>query len=189
MSADTKVSARRVSLARFAGPAGFVAFVGAMVVACIPEPLVTTTECPPFEDFKKVSPLLERRCGTLDCHGNISRPLRIYGQYGLRKPTEGVDDPGLYSGNLDDPTTQTEVVANYRAACGLEPEKMEQVQTGELGPEGLTLVRKPRLAEKHKGGRIWDQGKPPDRCLVGWVEGDYDPGTMDGADCATAIQE
>jgi len=180
---------RKLALGRLAAPVLATAIVAALVVACIPEPLVTTVDCPPFQDFQKVSPLLERRCGTLDCHGNASRPLRIYGQYGLRLPTDGVDDPGLYSGNLADPTTQTERVANYRAVCGLEPEKMQAVQSGELGPEGLTVVRKPRLAEKHKGGRIWDQGKPPDRCLVTWIEADYDPGTMDGSDCDTALQE
>jgi hypothetical protein len=178
-----------MKLARWLSPVGVVGFVSAMVVACIPEPLITDATCPPLEDFKKVSPLLERRCGTLDCHGQASRPLRIYGQYGLRLKPDDVNDPDLYSGNLDHPTTPIEVEANYRAVCGLEPEKMSQVVAGDLGPEALTFVRKPRLAEKHKGGRIWDQGKPPDRCITGWVVADYDPGAMDGADCTTASQE
>ena len=31
-----------------------------------------------------VSEFMSRRCGTLDCHGNELRPMRLYGQYGLR---------------------------------------------------------------------------------------------------------
>lgn len=139
--------------------------------------------CPPLEDFKNVSPLLEKRCGTLDCHGNTSRPMRIYGQYGLRYG----EDEDLYSGNLAAPTTQDELERNYYAVCGLEPEKMTFVQRGEEDPETLTLVRKPRLTEKHKGGRIWNQGKVEDRCFVGWIESDYEPGEMDATDCKDAV--
>lgn len=157
--------------------------LGWMVAGCIPEPLITEGECPPLEDFKKVSPLLESRCGTLDCHGQTSRPLRVYGQYGLRF------EDGFVSGNLNQPTTEAEIVENHRSVCGLEPEKLTSVVAGEAEPESLTLVRKPRLAEKHKGGRIWDQGKAPDRCLVEWARGDYEEGAMDPSDCKTATEE
>ena len=36
-----------------------------------------------------VSAYMERRCGTLDCHGSAQIPMRIYGQLGRRKPDEG----------------------------------------------------------------------------------------------------
>ena len=29
-----------------------------------------------FEDFRVVSSVVERRCGTLDCHGSMARPMR-----------------------------------------------------------------------------------------------------------------
>ena len=154
-----------------------------MAAGCIPEALITEGDCPPLADFKKVSPLLESRCGTLDCHGQTTRPLRLYGQYGLRL------EDGSISGNLNQPTTEAEIAANHRSVCGLEPEKLSLVVAGEAEPESLTMVRKPRLAEKHKGGRIWDQGKPPDRCLVGWIRGDFEEGAMDPSDCKTATEE
>lgn len=159
----------------------------ALFGACKPSLAPNTIECPSFEDFKSVSPLLEQRCGTLDCHGNDGRPLRLYGQYGLRFLTEDDDPDQIYSGNLAAPTTPTELERNYFAVCGLEPEKMVMVETGDAGPESLTIVRKPRLAEKHKGGRIWDQGKAEDRCLVNWIVGDYADGEMDPSDCNEAL--
>ena len=157
--------------------------------SCLPEYANNELSCPPFEDFAAVSTLLERRCGTLDCHGNAARPLRIYGQYGLRLKPVDSDDDTLFSGNLERATTEIERESNYRSVCGLEPELTHQVVGGEIAVERLTLVRKPRLSEKHKGGRIWNEGKPPDRCLVTWLESKYEPGTMDTADCEAAITE
>lgn len=139
--------------------------------------------CPPQEDFELVSTLLEQRCGTLDCHGNTARPLRIYGQFGLRYNPD--EDPEIYSGNLNAPTTDEEILRNYYAVCGLEPEKMTIVQAGEATAESLTLLRKPRLTERHKGGRIWDQGKEEDRCLESWISED-EPGEYDEAACLSA---
>ena len=153
--------------------------------ACSVDLAPNTTNCPPLEDFQAVSPLLEQRCGTLDCHGNDARPLRLYGQNGLRFVGDE-EDPDLYSGNLAAPTTPQEVERNYFAVCGLEPEKMVAVSQGE-DPDTLTLVRKARLTEKHKGGRIWDKGKIEDRCLVGWLTTDLEtPGEMNTKDCEEA---
>jgi hypothetical protein len=156
------------------GAAACLLFGGGCQVSLEPNEVV----CPPIEDFKPVSTLLEQRCGTLDCHGNDARPLRIYGQYGLRFVGPDDDPDVLYSGNLSQGTTDLEIQRNYFSVCGLEPEKMSMV----------TMVRKPRLAEKHKGGRIWDQGKVEDRCLVGWIQGDFEPGMMDPQDCEEAVE-
>jgi hypothetical protein len=157
-----------------------------LAASCVPTIAANTIECPPFQDFKSVSPLLEQRCGTLDCHGNDARPLRLYGQYGLRFLTEDDDPDVIFTGNLNAPTTPTELERNYFSVCGIEPEKLVMVELGDATADSLTLVRKPRLAEKHKGGRIWDQGKAEDRCLVGWINGDYAPGEMDLGDCNDA---
>ncbi|MFT3768748.1 MAG: hypothetical protein QM820_25155 [Minicystis sp.] len=119
--------------------------------------------------FRPVSAVVERRCGTIDCHGGEARPLRIYGQYGVRKP---IDDPpdDYYPGGLA-PTSLAELVDNYQSMTGLEPEIMNQVVAKKAEPEALTLVRKPRLLEKHKGGLLWNKGDDGDACLINWLTG------------------
>lgn len=126
--------------------------------------------------FRPVSEVLEKRCGTLDCHGTPFRPLRIYGQLGLRLPIAQKDWKGkpedyakYYSGDGSLPTTADELLANYQSVVGLEPELTTKVVEQQLLPEALTFIRKPRLAEKHKGGKIWDQAKPGDLCLTAWI--------------------
>ena len=43
--------------------------------------------------------MLEQRCGTLDCHGNTARPMRIFGSIGLRAPDpDHAGDPDYYPG-------------------------------------------------------------------------------------------
>jgi hypothetical protein len=128
--------------------------------------------------FRPISSVLERRCGTLDCHGSTYRPLKIYGQVGLRRP-EVMGSPNVtsfkdyYSGGPE-PTTGAELLDNYRSAIGLEPEITDLVVAGRSQPDALTLVRKPRLREKHKGGLIWNQSDPGDLCLVNWLTGSDD---------------
>jgi hypothetical protein len=186
VSAPDLSKTSRMRRAALAGASAFVVLgvVGACQVSLEPN----TVTCPPLEDFKPVSTLLEQRCGTLDCHGSEGRPLRIYGQYGLRYVGPDDDPDVLYAGNLSAPTTDLEVQRNYFSVCGIEPEKMSMVTEGEAEPETLTMVRKPRLAEKHKGGRIWDKGKVEDRCLVGWIAGDFEPGAMDTQECDEAVE-
>jgi hypothetical protein len=121
-----------------------------------------------------VSLVLERRCGTLDCHGQVSRPLRIYGQYGLRF----VDDGGNYPGGAG--TTETEHQANFQAVIGLQPEIMSLVVGGQDPPEALMLLRKPLLLERHKGGPVFESGDDAYNCIVGWLGqpsgAQFDPG-------------
>lgn len=130
--------------------------------------------------FRPVSAVMERRCGTLDCHGAPARPLRIYGQYTLRKP---IDEPGddYYTGGLA-PTSAEELLDNYRSMVGLEPEIMLSVVKEKGEPEELTLVRKPRLLEKHKGGLVWNKGDDGDACLINWITG-----TGDTVPCDTEL--
>lgn len=133
--------------------------------------------CPSPEDFRAVSNVLERRCGTLDCHGHPARPFIVFGQYAYRRPGGEVlaIDPDEYVVGGLEATTDFEVEGTYQSACGLEPEEMDGVVKAELGADDLTLVRKPRLREKHKGGRIWGAGTTRgDLCLVSWLQGDVD---------------
>lgn len=114
-----------------------------------------------------VSPMMERRCGTLDCHGHDQRPMRLFGELGLRHPQELNRTGG-------DSTTARELDANYRAVCSIEPEKTTNVA---LDPGGqsvnkLYLVRKARGQERHKGGKVFDPFDDADRCVVGWLRSD-----------------
>jgi hypothetical protein len=193
-----------------------------------------TTACVPFDPadtadpFVLVSGVLEKRCGSLDCHGGLARPLRIYGNAGLRRPEPDLgtedcntgDDCGAlrtceegngcldakiydyaeyYSGGSIN-TTPTERLENWRSICGLEPELMTVVYCCSAGegvcngfnyaascadeanydPVRLTLVRKARLREKHKGAQIWGSGDAGDKCLTNWLTGAYenDPGLL-----------
>ena len=130
--------------------------------------------CPSDADFPIVSQLVERRCGTLDCHGDGSRSFRVYGQYGLRLPKDN-PEPEYKPGGLIG-TTDDERFANLHSACALEPEEMAAVVAGKEDVDTLTLVRKPRLEEAHKGGRLFPKDGPGDKCLTSWLKGKVDTG-------------
>jgi hypothetical protein len=130
----------------------------------------------PVDAFRPVSQVLEARCGTLDCHGAPERPFVVYGQYGFRRPggAAAVENPEQYVTAGDQATTDYEVQGTFQSLCHLEPEKMSAVLRTEEDPTHLTVVRKPRLTEKHKGGKVWSENFPGDKCLVGWITGtDY----------------
>jgi hypothetical protein len=118
-----------------------------------------------------VSRMMERRCGTLDCHGQEGRPLRIYGQNGLRFVEDGGDRPGVQ------PTTETEHLANYQAVIALQPEAMSRVVSGIDAPEALMLLRKPLGLERHKGGTVFVSGDDAYVCIATWIAGHLDFGT------------
>jgi len=159
---------------------------------------------PSYAQFKqgRVSYFLERRCGTLDCHGQAGRPLRIYGHYGLRLPNQA----GLRPTSGD--TSEEEVAANYRSVVGLQPEVINRVvlarAEGNCALEGepdvpclhhLLLVAKPlscnlnesvgcndkALGVEHKGGPIIARGDDGYACLLTWIQG-----ITDGVKCERA---
>jgi len=117
---------------------------------------------PSQKTFPAVSDALERRCATLDCHGKPERNLRLYGRSGMRlAPT---DVPG------DGATTDAEYEANYSSVIGLEPELLSAVvASGGQTPERLSLVRKARGAEAHKGGARLTPKDNADQCLTTWL--------------------
>jgi hypothetical protein len=132
--------------------------------------------CPDKQVFatKGVAEYMERRCGTLDCHGSPARPMRLYGQYGLRHPEET-----NWSGGFA--TTHREREDNYLAVCGVDPETASQ----DGGAAGQSLVvSKAQGVEGHKGGTIMTPGSSEDACLAGWFRGD--PGVAKA--CAEAIK-
>jgi hypothetical protein len=124
-------------------------------------------DAPARAGFELESHVLHRRCGSLDCHGQPQRNLRLYGQYGLRLST--LDVPG------GDPTTTAEHDENYRSLLALEPELLSDVvRDGGRDADRLTLVRKGRGSEEHKGGSAAPEGSASDRCLLSWLAGVLD---------------
>ena len=134
----------------------------------------TQTALPDSASFAPVAELLDVRCGTIDCHGTAFRNLRLYGSSGLRLSAS--DRPFVPLCN-----TTGEVTQDYLSVVGLEPEAMSAVAAGG-DPALLTMVRKARGTEAHKGGQVWTQGDSSDSCLTSWLSGKPNPG-----DCGSAL--
>ena len=124
-----------------------------------------------------VNDFLSKRCGTLDCHGQVGRPLRLYSQDGLRILDDAANLPGGAG------LTETEITANYQSVIGLQPELMSQVVADPTNnpPQSLLLVAKPRNLQAHKGGQVVTAGDDGDQCVVTWILG-----TANAAQCASA---
>lgn len=129
--------------------------------------LADTLRAPSEAAFPDVANALQLRCATLDCHGQVGRNLRLYGFGGLR--LSKTDTP------MGNPTTDLEFDAAYDSLVGLEPEVMSSVVALKLDPNQLTLVRKIRGIEHHKGGQLVVKGDALDRCLVLWLTNKSDP--------------
>lgn len=171
--------------------AAFVALGGAC--GSFDQNAITEVTAPNFSEFSAngvaadgaatvgVDAVLEKRCGTLDCHGQMGRPLRIFGQYGLRLISQDAANlPGVQ------PTTSTELVANYQSVIGLQPELMTEVVQGNAPPTVLLLLRKPLQLERHKGGQVFHAaGDPAYDCIVSWLSGQ---GTR-YSECALALTQ
>lgn len=142
-----------------------------LVVACVTvetDPRVVET-VPDRASFPAVSDLLDHRCGTLDCHGVTYRNLRVYGREGLRFATDARPS------SQENSTTVAEYDATFASLVALEPETMSLVVTeGGAHPERLTLLRKARGTEDHKGLALWPEGDPQDICVTSWLAGHTD---------------
>jgi hypothetical protein len=122
---------------------------------------------PSRADYSIVGAALQPRCGTLDCHGQRGRNLRLYGARGLRLSESDDSSEGV--------TSADELAASYQSVVALEPERMSAVvRDGARHPEWLSVVRKPLGIEAHKGGQLMAQGDALHRCLVSWLAGALD---------------
>ncbi len=138
---------------------------------------------PTYRD--NVDAYIQRRCGTLDCHGQPGRAYRVYGYAGFRLYNE---DAGLVSGQQA--TTEAEVLANYQAAVALEPEEMSRlIATQGADPDKLLLLRKPLKLERHKGGPSMRTDDVGYKCVVAWLRIKTIRPTADGIDFETIPQE
>lgn len=166
---------RALGIALALGACGAFASIMSATSGCIdfnePDGSVraTTILAPDQSAFDSVSPVFERRCGTLDCHGQVGRPLRIYSGLGLRLPNDAGNLPGTGA------TTPDEIATNYRTVIGLEPEEMTRVIAGLDPPRALLILKKPLMLEAHKGGPAFaPSGDPGETCITSWIEGAVD---------------
>ena len=128
-------------------------------------------DAPTYAAF--VHPVLERRCGSLDCHGQEPRGLRVYGEGGLRFEPDSTRSPAL------GPTTEAEIRATYASVVGLEPERLRALL--ERSPRTtadvyeLTLMNKATARERHRGGPSLVRGEPAEQCIARWLSGSPAP--------------
>jgi hypothetical protein len=129
-------------------------------------------DTPPEDDtnWHPVADVLVHRCGTLDCHGQMGRNLRIWGCEGMRLGDAAVSS--CIRRNGGSLTQPDEYEATFRSLVGLEPAVMSTVVAGQgQHPELLTFVRKARGTEAHKGGQIFTPGDVQDVCVTSWLAG------------------
>ncbi|MDI1484256.1 hypothetical protein [Polyangium sp. y55x31] len=152
--------------------------LAALFVACTPDAEPADGLLVPSRvTYPSVGGALEHRCATLDCHGKPERNLRLYGSSGMRLAAGDVPGHGE--------TTEAEYDASYRSVIGLEPEVISLVcEEGGRAPERLSLVRKARGEEAHKGGARIVPGDDADRCLTSWLSA-----ATDEAACARAAED
>ncbi len=119
-----------------------------------------------------VQPVVERRCGSLDCHGQLPRGLRVYGRYAMRLPNGAGLSPGIGD------TTPDEAHATYASIVGLQPEKTnELLQKANRTPDDayqLIFLTKATAIERHRPGPSLQKGEPAEQCLVTWLVGHVD---------------
>ncbi len=126
-----------------------------------------------------VGGFMEKRCGALDCHGQIGRPLRIFSASGLRKddnPTGGRDTRA---------TTEEEQLANYYSVVGLEPEEISIARVTQGAFTDFLLLKKPlgidQAGVRHKGGSVLRSTDSGFDCLITWISGNADKAKCDDA--------
>jgi hypothetical protein len=167
-----------MTLRRMLVPLGALALAVGLA-GCQEEGTAIPVVCPQGgQPFRAVSAVFEKTCGTLDCHGDIGRPMKIYGQNGLRSftaedllnPGPAVDAGRSPGGELQ--TTDEELDFNRRSICGLEPEKMARVYNLEIPATELMLLRKALEVERHKGGKLFIETSPGKVCIETWLTGD-----------------
>jgi hypothetical protein len=130
---------------------------------------------PSRASFTPVGLYLAHRCGSLDCHGAVTRNLKIYGADGLRLDPADLAGQGM--------TTVAELDVDYRSVVALEPEAMAAVvEDGGARPDRLSLIRKARGQERHPTPRLVQVGDDQDVCLTSWLAGAVDEGA-----CARAL--
>jgi hypothetical protein len=125
---------------------------------------VVSYRAPDRQTFGPVADAMQPSCGTLDCHGKRERNFRMFGARGLRLDPMDTSAEGT--------TQDEEYDATYASLVALEPESLDAfVRRRSASAATLTLVRKGRGLDGHKGGVQMLPGDPLDRCIVTWLRG------------------
>jgi hypothetical protein len=126
-----------------------------------------TFTTPDSAAFKLVSPSLELRCGTLDCHGSTYRNMRLFGHYGARL------DPKLTTGKED--TTDAEIESNFTSVVSIDSENFAAIVAKHgQGFDQWMVVLKGENAVHHKGEQRMKKGDFTYNCLLSWITGNVD---------------
>jgi hypothetical protein len=139
----------------------------------IPEQEEIAIELGDVDSFSTyVQPVIRDTCTSLDCHGKIERPLRLYAIWGLR----------IDSSQRDMPETSEEMAANADAMFTMDPDL--------LAGESLVLL-KPLAVDaggmKHEGDDIFETRDAPGFvCLQAWLDGELSTDTAAQAACQDA---
>jgi hypothetical protein len=140
---------------------------------------VDAPSLPQFSTLGGPADLLDKGCGSLDCHGNAQRNLVMWGCYGLRLDSTTL--PGCRSmGGTN--TTSSEYGDTYRSLVALEPALMSDVVANHADPNELTFVRKAFGEEAHKGGTVFTLGSDADVCITTWLAGN-----VNSSACSSAL--
>lgn len=132
--------------------------LGAALVACNPpqqgsEPL-PATDAAGFE--AGVQPVITETCGSLDCHGDPGRPLRLYAERGLR----------LSAALRNTDITAEEIELNAAAFIGVSPGAVDD-HLGLLKPLATSAG-----GMEHLGGDLWSSTDHADYAAIrDWLSG------------------
>jgi hypothetical protein len=150
------------------------------LAACADEPTDASTpervvaDIDPAGYESAVQPVLERHCGTAECHGNLPRGLRVYGARALRL------------NGATGPTTKEEARATYVSILALQPEKTDELarKSPRFASDAydLLLLGKPLNRERHRPGATLRKGEAAETCITSWLVGALDrPACTTGA--------
>jgi hypothetical protein len=122
---------------------------------------------PSREQFAPVGYVFGANCGTLDCHGDPARNLRVYGINGQRLSASDVTGFGG--------TTEGELRATYDSIVVIQPEQLAAIVQAGGDPEDDWLVLgKGRGRIEHAGGQQFIPGRAADSCVTSWLAGRFD---------------
>jgi hypothetical protein len=201
-------------LACFAAPFAALALatVSASTSGCAQsyDPNQTTKVLAPDYDIYStyLDTFINKRCGTLDCHGAAGRAFRHYGSLGLRRLEGKADEFGAADASTEagglgrragvGVTTPDEIRANYAGIIALEPEVISRLVAlnGDLSNNreldwmflrkalGRPLGQKEIPGERHKGGNVLRQNDDGYQCIVYWLRAPTKPATWKDASAA-----
>lgn len=157
---------------------GMAALAWATLPGCVDEGTVHAPALDADRYALEVQPFVAASCATLDCHGVLGRPLRLYSELGLRL-SASLRPVALDEDVEPEPLTAEELADNVDAFRALHEE---------VRGEGEQLALSKPLSQsagggKHAGGDLFDSKQHPGYlCLQRWLSGlDSDAGSCSEA--------